>query len=133
MPEYIERENLLDGISSPESGFDDTIENLIFEHNLDFLHDNDEDEVRAFAKELIGKVKNYISTEPTADVVEVVRCRDCKFATELDKHCELSRAIYKHCSLLRGEPTDYVWHKYKRYYKNYSLVEADDYCSYGER
>lgn len=72
MAEYIERENLLDGISSPESGFDDTIENLIFEHNLDFLHYNDEDEVRAFAKELIGKVKNYISTEPTADVVEVV-------------------------------------------------------------
>lgn len=65
--------------------------------------------------------------------VEVIRCRDCKFATELDKHCELNRAIYKHCSLLRGEPTDYVWHKYKRYYKNYSLVEADDYCSYGER
>ena len=70
---------------------------------------------------------------PAADVVEVVRCKDCKFATELDKHCELSRAIYKHCSLLRGEPTNYVWHKYKRYYKNYSLVEADDYCSYGER
>lgn len=111
MPEYIERENLLDGISSPESGFDDTIENLMFEHNLDFLHDNDEDEVRAFANELIGKVKNYIATEPTADVVEVVRCKDCLYATERYGHLECINGI-----------------SYRNYWN-----KPDDYCSHGKR
>ena len=81
----------------------------------------------------LTSLREVLEDTPAADVVEVVRCKDCKFATELDKYCELNRAIYKHCSLLRGEPINYVWHKYKRYYKNYSLVEADDYCSYGER
>lgn len=71
MTEYIERENLLDGISSPESDFDEVITNLIFEHKLDFLHDNNEDGVRDFAIDLIVRVKNYIATEPAADVVEV--------------------------------------------------------------
>ena len=106
MPEYIEREALIEFIkqNTPNINGETTIE----------------------------CVERAIRTHPTADAVEVVRCNDCKFATELDKHCELNRAIYKHCSLLRGEPTNYVWHKHKRYYKNYSLVEADDYCSYGE-
>ena len=66
-----------------------------------------------------------------ANYVEVVRCKDCKHAIPLDKHCELN-SIYKHCSLLHGEPEDYVWHKYKKYFKNYSIVEDDDFCSYGE-
>ena len=78
MSEYIERESLLVGIGSPESGLDDIINTLIFEHNLDFLHDYDEDEIRVFAKDLISNVRNYIQTEPTADVVEVVRCGQCK-------------------------------------------------------
>lgn len=69
----------------------------------------------------------------SADVVEVVRCKDCNFATELDKHCDINRTAYKHCILLRGDETRNVWHKYKKYYKDYSLVEADDFCSYGER
>lgn len=67
------------------------------------------------------------------DLVGVVRCKDCKHATELDKHCEINRTAYKHCSLLRGEETKYVWHKYKKYYKDYSLVELDEFCSFGER
>ena len=116
MVEYIERESLLCGFGSPESGLDDIIDTLIFEHNLDFLHDCDEDEVRAFAKDLIGKVKNYILTEPTADVVKVVRCKDCDFVqpTQIKlngkdlKTCELykrpcfdndfcSRGLLKEC------------------------------------
>jgi hypothetical protein len=71
--------------------------------------------------------------QPVADVVEVVRCKDCKFAIELDKHCEINRTTYKHCTLLRGDETKYVWHKYKKYYKDYSIVELDEFCSYGER
>jgi hypothetical protein len=68
-----------------------------------------------------------------ADVVEVVRCKDCQYAQELDKHCDINRTVYKHCSLLRGEETNNVWHKYKKYYKDYSLVSLDDYCSSGEK
>lgn len=74
----------------------------------------------------------YELSQP-ADVVEVVRCRDCKFATELDVHCEFNRKAYKHCSLLRGDETRNVWHKHKKYYKDYSIVELDEFCSYGER
>ena len=58
--DYIERANLLDGISSAECGLDEIIDELIYKHNLDFLHDNDEDAVRKFAKDLIDCIKNYI-------------------------------------------------------------------------
>lgn len=68
-----------------------------------------------------------------ADVVEVVRCKDCQCAQELDKHCDINRTAYKHCSLLRGEETNNVWHKYRKYYKDYSIVSLDDYCSSGEK
>ena len=91
--EYIERESLLVGIGSPESGLDDIINTLIFEHNLDFLHDYDEDEVRVFAKDLISNVRNYIQTEPTADVVEVKRGK--WIATE---HCEHLNVICSNCN-----------------------------------
>ena len=81
----------------------------------------------------LSVVEGMIAGIPSADVVEVVRCRDCKFATELDVHCEFNRKAYKHCSLLRGDETRNVWHKYKKYYKDYSIVELDEFCSYGER
>ena len=80
-----------------------------------------------------GVYREMIKLQPSADVVEVVRCRDCKFATELDVHCEFNRKAYKHCSLLRGDETRNVWHKHKKYYKDYSIVELDEFCSYGER
>ena len=68
-----------------------------------------------------------------ADFVEVVRCGQCKYARELDKHCEINRNSYRHCALCRGEETINVWHKYKKYYKDYSIVALDDYCNEGER
>ena len=67
------------------------------------------------------------------DCVEVVYCKDCIYARELDKNCEINREYYKHCALWRGDETKNVWHKYKKYYKDYSLVEAWGYCSNGER
>lgn len=78
-------------------------------------------------------VLDSIDAQPTADVVEVVRCGKCKHSRELDKHCEINRNAYRHCSLCRGEETIYVWHKYKKYHKNYSIVALDDYCNEGER
>lgn len=68
-----------------------------------------------------------------ADFVEVVRCKDCKYAVELDKHCEINKASYRHCTMGRGDEEEFVWHKYKKYYKGYSIVGLDEYCSYGER
>lgn len=73
-----------------------------------------------------------VKDAPTVDAVEVVRCRECKYSAPLEKHCELN-PIYKHCSLWRGEETKNVWHKYTKHYRDYSIVEGNDFCSYGER
>ena len=115
MAEYIEREKLLQDIS----------ECVVFTVRKGTPLPNAE--MRG-ANKVIDRVKSA----PTADVVKVVRCKDCKHAVELDKHCDISRTAYRHCSLLRGDETKYVWHKYKKYYKDYSIVEPDDFCSCGE-
>ena len=78
-------------------------------------------------------VKAAIENAPTADVVEVVRCQDCAHAEPLDRNCEISTSLYMHCKLWRGDHTRNVWHKYKKYYKDYSLVMRDGYCSDGEK
>ena len=70
---------------------------------------------------------------PTVDAVEVVRCKDCVHAVPLDRNCELSTSLYMHCGLWRGDETKNVWHKYKKYYKDYSLVYREDFCSAGEK
>ena len=51
----------------------------------------------------------FIYTAPAADVVEVVRCKDCKHRDPEDKLCEHYR-------------NDHFW-----------MRKDDDYCSYGER
>lgn len=70
---------------------------------------------------------------PTVDAVPVVRCRDCINAEPLERNCEVNTSFYMHCRLWRGEECKNVWHKYKRYYRDYSLVQHDDFCSSGER
>lgn len=72
----------------------------------------------------------YISA---ADVVEVVRCKDCIYAVPFDRNCEFNTSAYLHCGLLRGEEVKYVWHKYKKYYKDYSVVDRDGFCDSGEK
>lgn len=67
-----------------------------------------------------------------ADFVEVVRCGKCKHSINLDKHCALNRNIYKHCQLWRGEELTNIWHRYKKYYKDYSIVELYGFCDSGE-
>lgn len=49
------------------------------------------------------KVLNMIKTESTADVVEVVRCKDCKYFSE-----------FQHCGVL-------------------GFCDPNEYCSRGER
>lgn len=65
--------------------------------------------------------------------IEIVRCQDCINAVPLDNNCELSTNLYLHCNIWRGEETKNVWHKYKKYYKDYSLVERDGFCNQGTR
>lgn len=60
------------------------------------------------------------------------RCEDCIHSVPLDNNCELNTSMYLHCNLWRGEETKNVWHKYKKYYKDYSIVERDGFCDSAE-
>lgn len=82
-------------------------------------------------QELNEKLVNELCGTSAVNFVEVVRCQDCIHAVPLDRNCELSTSLYMHCGLWRGDLTKYVWHKYKKYYKDYSLVYRDDFCSAG--
>lgn len=57
---------------------------------------------------------DWIKKMPTADVVEVVRCKDCK---HLDK----------------GENDSESWCECTRIFGTYFDVSEDDFCSYGDR
>lgn len=65
-------------------------------------------------------------------VIVPVRCKDCVHCKQLAPHCEINRYAYFHCELWRGEETKNVWHKYKKYYADYSIVEPNEFCSCGE-
>ena len=67
------------------------------------------------------------------DVIPVVRCQNCVHSEPFDRNCELNSTAYMHCRILRGEETKNVWHKYKKYYKDYSVVDRDGFCDEGER
>lgn len=78
-------------------------------------------------------VLDCIDSTCTIDAVPVVRCKDCIYSVPLDRNCELNEIAYLHCTLWRGEETKNVWHKYKKYYKDYSLVDRDGFCNQGTR
>lgn len=62
-------------------------------------------------------VEKFNKITPTADVVEVVRCKDCKYMCHYtDGHLEC-----RLLSDLKPIPTTYC------------TMNADDFCSYGER
>lgn len=66
----------------------------------------------AFLQMLDKYVKEMLERQPTADVVEVVRCGECR-------HCKYNSSADKYKCDRRG------------YYSE--TVEATDYCSWGER
>lgn len=78
-------------------------------------------------------ILDLVDSIHTADAAPVVRCQDCINAEPLERNCEVNANFYMHCRLWRGEECKNVWHKYKRYYRDYSLVKHDDFCSSGER
>lgn len=69
---------------------------------IDSIDDHDDD-VRADA---LGLAAFAVTTVPTADVVEVVRCKDCKWVG-MDEHCPAIEV--------------------------YMICGDNGYCSYGER
>lgn len=87
----------------------------------------------SYARAWNDAISAVMENAPTVDAVEVVRCQNCVHAEPLDRNCELSTTHYLHCKLWRGEETKNVWHKYKKYYKDYSLVERDGYCDAGAK
>lgn len=71
---------------------DSTVKAIRDKFNIYFEIPCDSDDRRV--QEIIGKVKNTIQEQPTADVVEVVRCKDCEewkrnvgFADSPNGHC----------------------------------------------
>lgn len=69
----------------------------------------------------------------TIDAVEVVRCENCIHSEPFERNCKLNSSAYMHCKILRGEEVKNVWHKYKKYYRDYSVVDRDGFCDEGER
>ena len=69
---------------------------------------------------------------PAADVEPVVRCGKCKHGVPFDRNSEMDSSCYLHCAIWRGEEVKNVWHKYKKYYKDYSVVDRDGFCDQGE-
>ena len=65
--------------------------------------------------------------------IDLVRCEECRYSVPLDKHADVWGHDLRHCSMWHGEEVKNVWHKYKKYYKDYSIVEPDGFCSEGER
>jgi hypothetical protein len=61
-----------------------------------------------------------IDEQPTVEVVEVVRCKDCHFWKER-WHNPIVNQLWGECHQFRDER------------ENYYETEANDYCSYGER
>ena len=59
-----------------------------------------------------ASVKRVLIQSPTADVVEVVRCKDCAYYREETSYC-----LNPHCS------SSFYGHR----------VRGNHYCSYGER
>lgn len=63
---------------------------------------------------VIDTCMEAVKEQPTADVVEVVRCKDCKY---LDK----------------GENDSESWCECTAHFGKYFDVNENDYCSYGEK
>ena len=72
-------------------------------------HDDTDGTINVFSGRFVN---GLISAVPPADVVEVVRCKDCK---------------HRHDSLLNGSPLEDFCDVFPAY------IGKDDYCSYGER
>ena len=96
MAEYINKKDLIDFIK-------DTRQRLSQDSKDFFTRDN-----------MLLNFEQIASQMPTADVVEVVRCKDCKRCYE--KRTKLNNQLMRFCMRIDG---------------NEYQVNANDFCSYG--
>ena len=69
-------------------------------------------------------VINSIENTPTADVVEVVRCRDCKHWSPMDNGLSWNN---------KGRTDGMCDMLYHLHYAERHLTDEDHFCSYGKR
>lgn len=81
-------------------------------------------EVLQYYDDIVKMLEEDITNTPTADVVEVVRCKDCKH------FCEYSDS-YK--SEVEGADGDCFIRVLNSDNHQFNGVKYDDFCSYGER
>ena len=96
MAEYIDKKDLIEFIK-------DTRQRLPHDSKDFFTRDN-----------MLLNFEQIVSQMPTADVVEVVRCKDCKRCYE--KRTKLNNQLMRFCMRMDG---------------NEYQVNANDFCSYG--
>ena len=60
-------------------------------------------------------IQDFLDNIPTADVVSVVRCKDCKHYTNIDTYRNPPRLDFHWCN------------------KFGNITKENDYCNYGER
>ena len=76
---------------------------------------------KGFFKDLnVPKLLDWLKSQPTADVVEVVRCKDCEHWNKTDTDI-IVNIDYGKCTNSNSP------------YHNEEETTGGDYCSYGER
>ena len=79
--------------------------------------------LKQFAPEhLTPLIVMLIEKQPTADVVEVVRCKECRFWDSVTGFCE-KHSYFKDSDGLSCSPADSP---------DFTFFKEDDFCSYGE-
>ena len=69
------------------------------------------------------EVEKTIDEQPTADVVEVIRCKDCKHYHQFTSFCEKNSYFYDDNGLSCSPADSPCW----------TMFADNDFCSYGER
>lgn len=77
-------------------------------------------------EDILSAVITYLSEQPIVDAVEVVRCKDCRWAREKDHRepTDTPRDLICQCFLHHYIPAPWGARM---------AVKSDDFCSYGER
>ena len=69
------------------------------------------------------EVERTIDEQPDADVVEVVKCKDCKYYDKATGFC-LNHSYFKDSEGMSCSPADS---------RDFTFFNEDDFCSYGAR
>lgn len=115
-----------------ERGDEMTYKDVIDELKIAYDENGTPYMLEAFGSEA-EHINRLLSAEFQGRLIELpCRCQDCVHSVPLDNNCEINTSAYLHCNMSRGEETRNVWHKYKKYYKDYSIVERDGFCDRAE-